>query len=107
MIAPRHPCEFRCRHVARDALVAFAVGVMMSMVGRVRYALGVTGQTDVVGRAGPDEAVAPAGRVTVHAVELARLDARTHAPGCVGVVLAEVSPVGIEILMFETDEIVT
>ncbi len=70
MIAPRHPGEFRRRHVTGDALVAITVGVMMSMVGRVRYELGVTGQTDVVGRTGPDEAVAPAGRVTVHAVEL-------------------------------------
>ena len=104
MVAAPHRREARHRHVAGDALVALAAGLVAAVLFRLSDLLLVAGQARLV-RLLALEAHPAARRMAVVAVQLARLGARAHEPGGVGVVLAQVAAVGIEVGMVERDEI--
>ena len=95
MVAAAHPREFRHGHVAADAPRAGAFGRVMGMGSDVLHHLLVARQTRPIGVV--LVAIAPAGRVAMDAVELAALDARAHPPCGIGIVLAQVAAVGIEV----------
>ena len=79
---------------------------LMMGVGR-----GVLHEVRVAGQAGSvpvlrSEAIAAAGRVTVHAIELPRTHAGAHTPERRRVVLAQVTAVGVKVRIFEGRQII-
>ena len=101
MIVTAHPGEYGLWHVTGDAAATGTVFQMMRMSRWIAYILFVTRKARVVGiLAGVT--VSAAGCVAVDAVELAGLDARTHPPKGIGIVLSQVAGVGIEVGIFQS-----
>ena len=104
VIGSPHRREARHRHVAGDALVPLAPRHVAAVLGRLLDLGGVAGHAHLVRRLALKTQPA-AGRVAVVAVELARLAARAHQPRSIRVVFAEVAAVGIEIGVFQRNQI--
>ena len=71
MVAPTHPGEFRCWHMAGDALVPRAVGLVARVLCRIADPVFVAGQARLVCLFVVLELVATARGMAMEAVEFA------------------------------------
>ena len=106
MVGPVHPGKGGHGHVAGDALVRRAVRLVVGVGRRVLHMVLVAGHAGIVGLFLGLEPVAAARGVAGHAVDLPGLGAGAHEPRGVGVVLAQVAAVGVEVGVLQGREIV-
>src|SRR5215471_9492463 len=106
MIAAPHAGVLGHGHVAGDAAAARRSAGMMRMSRGILDALLVARQAGVVRLLRRGELVPAARSVAVNAVELPAAGAGAHQPARVGVVLAAVAAVGIEIVALERYQVV-
>ena len=106
MVGPVHARKRGHRHVTGDALVSFASGLVMGMGRGIPNLFCMAGHAGVVCLFFGFESVPAAAGVAGDTVELAPLQARTHEPQRVGVILPEVTSVGVEVRIFEGGEVI-
>ena len=101
VVAPAHAGKVRHGHVACNAFVSRAVGLVVRVLSGVVDPVFMAGHAGLVGLVLRLELVAAAGRVAVQTVELPRFHAGAHEPGGVSVVFSQVAAVGVIVRVFE------
>ena len=105
MVGSPHQGKFGHRHMAADAFAAFAADPVMGMGSGIMDLVLVTRQTSVISPRFLPEPIASARRVALQAIQFAGLHARAHPPAGHRVVLAQVTPVRVEIGILQGDEV--
>ena len=104
MVAPAHPGEFRRGHVAGNALVSRTVGLVARVFSGIVDLVFMAGHARLIGLVLGLEFVPTTGCVAMEAIEFARLHTGAHEPGCVSVVLSQVTAIRVIVRIFESDQ---
>ncbi len=104
MVAPAHPGEFRSGHVAGNAFISRTVGLVARVLWRIVDLVFVAGHAGLIGLVLGLELVPTTRCVAMEAIDFARLHTGAHQPGCVSVILSQVTAIGVIVRVFESDQ---